>query len=352
MKNKIKSRIILGVAIFCFLYIIFALRPLSTELHLAPDWTAVIDRIQNEKEDDELIPFRLGQTIGYFTEDGRIVKSLPYPFNAAISNNFYTIYSANNSNTIVYDAKGQQVTSITAAGFPFFADDRIFLFLPGGSALAQYSKEGDQLWEYEYYAPITSFASGPHGSVVGFADGFLISFLEDGTIDQSYFPGGSEIQVIMGAGISDDGRLIGCVSGQKQQRFIVSERNGEHSRIIFHEYLPKDFKHQVLVRFNKKADTAYYNFNGGLGIVDVTNSKSAHIPIDGVITQIEESTTQNLMFVLSHAGANYTITVIEPFDHVMGTFTFPAKSSFLQIRGNAVFVGKDNKVSRMTISKN
>ncbi len=352
MKNKKLFRLIVGFSLFCLIYIIISQKPLGHELHLTPDWAVSIDRIQKKKDGDALIPFRLGQTIGYFTEDGRVISAIPYPYNATISNTYYTTYGADSRETEILSTEGEKIGTIAAAGFPFFDENRLFMFLPGGTALAEFKADGTKKWDYEYYAPITAFDSTAKGTVVGFSDGFVVSFDSNGNIDQQYSPGGSEIQVILGAGISKNGKYIACVSGQKRQRFVVSEKNGEHSKIIFYEYLPKDFSRQVAVAFNEASDTVYYNYNGGIGIVNLNTQKSAHIPVSGIVSQIEESTEENLVFVLSHDEKSYTVTIIEPFSHVAGTFSFDADYTFMQIRGNKLFLGKNNKIFRMTISKN
>ncbi|MBR1912128.1 MAG: hypothetical protein IJ828_07205 [Treponema sp.] len=351
MKNKKLLKPLAGLSLFCLIYIIISLKPLGHELHLTPDWAVTIDRVQEKKDGDILIPFRLGQTIGYFTEDGRVIQATPYPHNATISSSYYTTYGADNKETDIFNTDGDKVGTITVPGFPFFDEDRIFMFLPGGTALAEFDESGTRKWNYEHYAPITAFDSTSKGSVVGFSDGLIVSFDSDGNLDQQYYPGGSEIEIILGAGISKNGKYIACICGQKQQRFAVSEKNGEHSKIIFHEYLPKDFSRQVAVAFNNASDTVYYNYNGGIGIVDLTTQKSAHIPVSGIVSQIEESTEEDLVFVLSHDGKAYTVTVIEPFNHVAGTFSFDADYTFMQLRGNKLFLGKNNKIFRITISK-
>ncbi|MCR5762284.1 MAG: hypothetical protein K6G00_02745 [Treponema sp.] len=352
MKNKKLFKLIVVLSSFCFIYIIISLKPLGQELHLTPDWAANIDRMQEKKDGDELIPFRLGQTIGYFTEDGRIVTAIPYPYNASISEFYYTTYGADNKETEVISSNGEKAGFIKEFGFPFFDKNRIFMFLPGGTALAEFASDGTKKWEYEYYAPITAFDSTEKGSVVGFSDGFIISFNNEGDITQQYFPGGSEIEIILGASISKNGKYIACVCGQNKQRFVVSEKSGEHSKIIFHEYLPQDFSRQVAVFFNNASDTVYYNYNGGIGVVDLKTQKSSKIPISGIVTQIEESTEENLVFALSHDNNSYTVTIIEPFSHVAGRFSFDAKHSFMQIRNDKLFIGKDNKIFRLTVSKN
>ncbi|MBQ9537633.1 MAG: hypothetical protein IJU95_00035 [Treponema sp.] len=351
-KDNTKAKIAVLVGVFCFLYIIFSFKPLREEIHLTPDWTIAIDREGLSPESDEdLVPFKLGQAIGYFSEDGRIASCIPYSFNAAISPVYYAVYSSDNSHTDVKTPDGNTVLSLDAPGFPFFSDDRIFVFFPNGSSVARYSSSGDKIWEYEDYSPITAFSSTKGGSVIGFADGQLVSITSNGDIDQQYYPGGSEFSAIYGVGISEDGSLVGCISGLKSQRFIVSKRvSGGHPKVLFHEYLPADSNTIRLVKFNSDASMVFYNYNGGLGIADLKEARSAHVPLSGTVVQIEESKDFGLMFVLSRDGNQYTVTVLEPFDQVISSTSFKAVNSFLLVKEKFVFIGRDNKISRLTVS--
>lgn len=352
-KNNTKAKLAILIGVFCLLYIIFSFRPLGEELHLTPDWTIAIDRDGAAPDSaGDLVPFKLGQAIGYFSEDGKIASCIPYSFNAAISSSYYAVYNSDNARTVVKSPDGTPLVTLDAPGFPYFSDDRIYVFFPNGSSVSKFSASGEEEWGYEDYAPITAFASSGGGTVIGFADGQLVSLTEKGDIDQQYYPGGSEFSAIYGAAISGDGKLVACISGLKTQRFIVSRReSGEHPKVIFHEYLPEDSNTLRLVKFNKAADMVFYNYKGGLGVADLNSARSAHIPVPGSIVQIEETEDFGLMFVLSRNGDQYTVTVLEPFDQVLSTTSFKAAHSFMQVRGSHVFIGRDNKISRLTVSR-
>ncbi len=354
-KKSKRNRIIVGVVIFCLLYILFAFRPMSTELHLVPDWTESINTLTYDVDPSltsELIPFRLGQNIGYFTEDGKIYTRIPYAFKAAISESYYATFGADSEECDFFTPRGEKAGTIRKAGFPFFSGDRIYDFLPGGSSFVSCAQDGSVRWTYESYAPIIAFDSSDGGTVAGLADGTVVSFTEDGREDQKFAPGGSDIPVILGVGISEDGQTVACVSGQNQQRFVIATKSDSmHSKIIFHEYLPKDMNSQVLVEFNKSSTAVYYNYNGGLGIVDLKRLKSSHVKLDGQIVQIEESDFNGMLCVLSKKDGSYTVTLIEPSDHPAAQFSFTADCAFIQVKGNALYVGRDSKISRMTMQR-
>ncbi len=358
MKSKIndsvkkRNKIIATcVSFFCILYIVLALRPLGTELHLTPEWTEDISHVQDFSEGDVLIPYKLGQNIGYFTPDGKVVSQIPYPVKAAVSASYYSVFGTDNVSAPFYSNTGELLGTIDEPGFPFFEKDRIFVMLPGGTSFIQCDSSGKREWLYENYSPINTFSSSEGGCVAGYSDGSIVSFNREGKVTQRFMPGGSSIPGIIGAGISSDGTKVACVSGRNKQRFVVAQKNGEHSKIIFHENLPADFTRQVLVKFSYDDNIVYYNYKGGIGIANLSTLKSSHIPLSGVITQIEESPSDHLVYILSRDDDVYTVTVIELFDHKIAQFSFAGTCACLQVYEDAVFVGRNNKISRFSVSR-
>ncbi len=386
-KKKSKKNLFIAIGIFCFLYIVLALRPLSTELHFSPQWTQSIFKAEKEgspvnfyaeneisaaskneinveenqsenqsenqtdREKDIFIPFKLGQNLGYFSPDGKIYSRIAYPFKAAVSENFYCTYGSSNSKTPFFSPDGKFLGNIEEFGFPFFDKDKIFVFLPGGNSFALCGSDGKKIWTYESYAPITAFASSENGIAAGFSDGRIVSLSMDGKIDQNFAPGGSESEVILGCAISNDGKKLATVSGHKRQRFSVAENSKGHSRIIFHEFVPNETKHQVLVKFNEDQNLVYYGYKNGIGIVDLKKLKSRHIEIPGNIVQIEKSSVENMLFVLSRENSTYTVSAIESPYNKAAQFSFEASCAFIQTRGNELFVGRNDKISLMSISR-
>ncbi len=357
--RKKKSRLIPFAVVFCILYIALSARPSKAELHFTPEWTHDISSTQKADEGEDLIPFRLGHIIGYFTESGKIVSAVPFEFKAAISEKYYSCFDSENSGADFFFKDGTKVGSLQEAGFPFFEDDRIYVMLPGGTSFAKCGDDGKTQWSYSHFAPITAFASSKGGTVAGYADGNLISFSIDGKEDQKFSPGGSSFEVILGVAISQDGNTIACVSGQDRQRFLVAEKKNGISKIIFHEYLDEEISRQTLVKFSKKGDYIYYNATDSLGIVNLkkggigsTSFKTSQkIPIKGKISQIEFSSDDSLVFILSNDGEKYTVTVIEEAIYPLGSFSLTGDCAFIQVKGDFLFVGHGTKISKISVSK-
>lgn len=352
--NK-KTHIVLPACIcFAIFYIVLSSRPLGKELHFIPQWTVDISRPVKARLDDitlfeNSIPFKLGQMLGYITEDGAILQSTSFDYKATISSAYYAPYSTHSDSIAISIPQGEKIASIEKTGFPFFTEDGLYLFLPGGSSFSRIGEDGSVLWTYESYAPITAFATSPSGCAAGFADGNVISFTNDGTIDQQFAPTGSKYPVILGIAMSKSGGMIACVAGLEQQRFVLAKKSGSHTEIIFHEYLQHEVTRQVPVMFSGNGKTVYYNEADGLGIVSTERRKSSHIALPGKILSLKESEANGNVFALSRQGNTCTVSLIEPFDTYAGSFSFEAESAYLAVKDNALFIGRDNNISRIDV---
>ncbi|MBP5250904.1 MAG: hypothetical protein J6Z17_00650 [Treponema sp.] len=349
-KKKIKHIIILS-AVFCILYLVLALRPTATELYFSPQWTVSIDSPVKNSPHEKSIPFKLGQKLGYFTEDGDILLCVTFPYKAVISEYGFSTFGTANRVSDFYSQKNELLFSADLQGFPYLSQDKAYVFLPGGTSFARCLPSGKEAWRYEYYAPVSAFASGDVSVCAGFADGKIMSFDDSGKITQDFFPGGSNYNVILGAGISHDGKTIACLSGHDRQRFIVSQEENNSSKIIFHKYIENETYNQVPVKFSADDSVVFYGFSEGLGLVNLRTHKSSEIKVKGRIIQIEESETTGFIFVLSRNGNTNTITVVEPFANRAAEFSFTAEHSFIHADGEDLYTGRDNKISKLTVSR-
>lgn len=355
MKNKKIFAFITSLFIF-LAYTLFCFRPLKTELQLTPDWTAELtDTIQDNSTSLKALPFKLGQNVGYFTHDGHISLLKNFDYKATISSEYFAMYSQNSKEFEIYNPKGEVVGKIEDGGFPYITGSRIFLLLPGGAGFEAKERHGKTIMRYQHTSPITALNSNDVLTIAGFADGTLCIFDKDFNIQHKLAPGGSDIEVILGANVSKNGNYFASVSGQNKQRFALYKTEENHAKIIFHKFLEKNIVHQTFVYFSNDEYYVYYNDADGLGIVNCKNFKYSHIDIPGVILNIQESPVANSLFVISKEKQNgrnmYTITVIEEKTHKTGSFSFESQSAFILTDENSLFIGKDAKISKLTVSK-
>lgn len=353
MKTKrILSFSIVIAFIFIILYTILASRPLGKEYSFSPDW--IIDvtdpQISDITPDTESIYFKFGQSMGYFTKDGEISLFKSFPVKAAISDNYYALYTTEAENFPFFDNRGNQQGIIKASGFPFFNEDRIYVFLPGGGSFSTCNSQGDVIWTCENTIPITAFSSNENHTVCGYADGTIKVFgNSDGNVEINFVPGGSDYSVLYGLDISPDGQYVASVSGLERQRFVLAHKEDNQPKIIFHSFLNSDLTRRTFVKFSSDGKRVFYNYQDNLGIYDLEKNKNYTIPVNSKILNIEEA--DDLYFLLGKNNNEYTVYVIEKTNILEGSFSFTADSAFIKTYDNIIFVGKDSTISRITIKK-
>lgn len=342
--------IILAI-IFSIAYIVFAIKPLGTEYQFTPEWKIDVTNpsLSKPEEDQTLLPFKLGQTLGYFTPDGKVTTFVTFPQKASISKNFYTYYNNNNTVAEYFTPDGKSAGKISITGFPMIDGSRIFVFLPGGSSFVKCTPEGKREWEYGGAVPITAFDSSDNAIVLGFADGNICEFSHNGTLLQRFTPGGSDNPVILGAAVSKSGKYIATISGQNKQRFVLAKRDEAQTKITTHEFLNSKEPSQKLVKFSSDDSTVYYATENELGIADVATGKKSHLKINGNALALQEA--ENTVFLLSEKDDTYTVYIIEKFATLIGSFTFQADSAFILTNENKLYIGKDSTISCISISK-
>ncbi len=358
-----KSRLITSACIaFIIVYIIFSAKPLSKEIQLLPEWTLdtetaeIPDADEKSKADySEAVPFKLGQTLGYVSADGKLLNKISFPYKAAVTQNFYTVYGTASEKIDFFTPGGEKAGTISDTGFPYFTEEKKFVFLPGGAAFELLNDDGNRKWLYEGSTPVIAFSSSKSGVIAGFADGNVIAFNNDGDIIQQYKPGGSTYEVIYGAAISDSARYAATLSGQENQRFVISEKFSEQadstSSIIFYKTMDKELNRQVVVKFTRDEKNVYYASADGVGLVNLKTLKDTMIPVKGRVLSIKESDDGCEMFILSKEGGTYTVSVVEGFGVLAGSFSFEASSACIAAKDGSLFVGRDTKLSKIRIKR-
>lgn len=348
-KKSTAFGIIICVSV-CLVYCIIAAKPLGHEYQFVPKWKIdIADRISSDAQDKEKIYFKLGQSIGYFSADGKIISATSFPFKASISDYYYAPYTAEAKNTQFFTPDGILVGTIGLTGFPLFDNDRIFVFLPGGNSFAMMNDDGSTNWIYRGTIPITAFDSSESGCVAGFADGSVCTFTSNGKRDYIFSPGGSDFPIILGAAISPSGEYIAVVSGRNRQRFVLAQKDGAQAKIIMHFFVDKDDPYQKLVQFSKSGEHVFYCSTGSLGIISIDGKKHGKIQVPGQVLSIKEMS--NGAFILSKENKTYTVTFVENFATFAGAFSFDANTAFIQTKDNMLFVGKDTTISHIEILK-
>ena len=350
-KNVIRISIVAAI-LFSIIYILFAAKPLAVEYQFNPNWkintsNPVVNTSVNNKN---LFYFHLGQTLGYYTENGDITLFKTFPSKVSISDSYYATYDSNASQTPFYNPDGTQAGIINQSGYPYFKNNLIYVFLPGGASFSKCDSKGNVVWTYEGTVPLTAFSAKNKYTAAGFADGSIKIFNNETGVNESTFtPGGSDYSVILGIDISDDGQFTASVSGHNQQRFVLSHREESQQKIIFHTFLESDTPYQTVVHFCNDNRRVIYNNQNNLGIYDILSGKNTNIKLNSKLISVEES--ENFVYLIGKDKNNYTVSLIEQTDTLAGSFTFTAETAFIHSIDNYLYVGKDNTISCLEIIK-
>ena len=78
-------------------------------------------------------------------------------------------------------------------------------------------------------------------------------------------------------------------------------------------------------------------------------NKNYKIPIDSRIIDIAE--TENQIFLLGKKGTVNSIYILEKTNILEGKFSFEAENSFIRTKDNSLYVGKDNTISKILITR-
>lgn len=346
----------IGLAIFLLLlisiiYIILAAKPLNKEYTFTPIWKiSIANPVLNQSSSKTQSYFHLGQTLGYFDENGNISLFKTFASKVSISDSYFATYNSEAKNTEFFKADGSSAGIIEASGFPYFSNDLIYVFLPGGCSFSKCSETGKILWTFEGTFPITAFAAKEKFTAVGLSNGSIkVLNNENGSTEIDFAPGGSDYPVILGLDISEDGQYIASISGHKQQRFVLSHREENQQKIIYHRFFDHDSPYQTLVHFSKDGKRIFYNYYKGLGIYNLENKTEHSLEIKDKLISIEE--TDDLTLLLGKDKNNYTVSIIDNTDTLEGAFSFTADSAFIHAADNNIYLGKDSSISKIAISK-
>ncbi|MCR5063753.1 MAG: WD40 repeat domain-containing protein [Treponema sp.] len=353
MKKKIALIPFILVALFfTILYIILAAKPLQKDYQFTPVWkiSTANPAVVGVQDISKQYYFHLGQTAGYFTEDGKITCFRTFPAKVSISDSYFALYNTDAANTDFFTSNGEKAGVIKGAGYPFIVEDSIFRFLPGGASFAKCDAGGETLWLYEGVIPITAFSAKENFCTAGFANGSIKVYdNKTGNIESDFVPGGSDYPVILGLDISNDGQYIASISGHNRQRFVLSHKESNQQKIIFHTFLDKETSSRTLVHFCKDSERVLYCCQDSIGIYNIKTQENFFINMESKIISIEES--EDFVFLLGKNQSNYTVFLIDKTNTLEGLFSFEAQSAFINCDNNNLFIGSDSSISRIAITK-
>ncbi|MDR1147929.1 MAG: WD40 repeat domain-containing protein [Spirochaetaceae bacterium] len=361
--GKIKKKyLIITIILASLFYAFIAAGPVEEETVLSSKWIKSVETSYDEQleQTEDLIPFELGTSFGYISDDGRFSINKTKKAYISLSNYFWAEYGEQTASITVKNLRDEAAFTIeNGNGYPFFLDSRTFIINSEQNSVSQLENiQNDSsgaakfAWTYDFASPLSCVDAAAGLFLAGTLDGTIE--LIDSTGQRIYFsePSGSRIATIFGCALSADGKKIALVSGLDKQRFILIEQFGAAWRITFHEFLEEGLRRNVYVMFVDNDNKIAFERESGLGLYDIKSRAIYNIPLDGEITALDGSENNGMLFLISAQDEyNKKLIGIKFPDIIMIEAPFNSENAFLTVKNNNLFIGGKTAIASFAIEK-
>ena len=361
-KEKKKWWWTLGVLAFV-IYIFVAARPVPEETVIKPRWISSLesgnsvglgDFSSSEGELQQLLSFRLGNRYGYLDDNGNFSINRTGQNNISLSEYYWAEYAAIPTSIRVMSPLGESALDLeNPGGYPLFLDNRIFIVGSEQNSLSALGPGGEELWAYDFPAPITCIDAAAGFVLAGTLDGTIILLNSQGRpVFTPFEPGGSRLSVILECAISQDASRLAIISGIDNQRFLLLEQAGDSYRVIYHESLSSGFRRPVHISFVDNDTKVAFEQEGGLGIYDIASRNSIKLPLEGEIVVLDNSGENRFLFLITSQGPGQKrfIAIRYPGTIVVQA-PFKSNTAFLARRDNKLYLGGDLNMASFELER-
>ncbi|MCL2008106.1 MAG: WD40 repeat domain-containing protein [Treponema sp.] len=354
-KGKRKWWFILGLPVF-IIFVFTVPHPVEEETVLSSLWinSPLSSSESSIMRGESLIPFILGDRFGYVGESGRYTLNRVRDGYVSISDNFWTEYETLPSRINIMNPAGDNVLSIDGPrGYPLFLDNRIFIVGSEQNSVMELSRDGRELWSYDFPGPITCVDAQGGYFLAGTLDGAVILLDSRGRpVFTPFEPGGSNLPIILGCAISEDASLLAIISGINEQRFLLMERTGDNFRVVYHEFLGSGFRRPVHISFIDNDSKVAFEREGGMSIYTIGTRRSININIKGEVVALDKSGLDGYLFVITSGGEEEkSLVTIRYPGQVVGVAPFYGRDIFLSRQGSALYLGGDSLMAMFEIKR-
>ncbi|AEF81076.1 hypothetical protein [Leadbettera azotonutricia] len=358
-KETKKYWLILAAAVF-FVYVFAAAQPIPVETILVSRWLTSLESNYplnmggSPPEAAQPLAFELGGRFGYVGDDGRFAINRLRKGYVSLSEDHWAEYDALPQGLQIMDPQDNMVLEIeNPKGYPVFLDKKLFIIGAEQNSITALDSRGNELWTYDFPAPLTCIDAAAGFILVGTLDGTVELLNASGTQACLPFePGGSRLSVILGCAISADASRLAIVSGIDDQRFLLLEQSGDTYHVVYHEFLTDGFRRAVYMAFIDSDNRVAFEREGGIGIYDILSRSSVNIPLDGEIAAIDGSGGDRLLFVVtSQSAVQKKLTAIRFPGTIIMEAPFKSKAAFLGRRGSKIYVGGDMSLASFELGK-
>jgi hypothetical protein len=344
-----------GAILAGFVYFLICSFPMEKELILVPGWTRTLgpasaaDLKKSGPEPNAPIPFRLGERYGYFSAEGSLLLAAAAPYGVALASDAYAPYERLSEGFAIRSPGGTELARVSMAGYPFFAAGRRFVIGPDQATVSELARGGSLAWTYRFPSIVTAFDASPAMAVFGLIDGSVVGLDRSGAAALNFAPGGSRIAGVYGVAASPDGLLVAAVTGLDRQRLVVMEKRSAAYRVAYHRYLGSDYRRPVSMAFTADGDRLAYESPSGVGVYARVSRSETTIAVPASSRLGLTIRQGNFMVLLSGEGESRRLVCSAYPDRRIVDMTLKAKLSFIEARGDSLFLGLDDAILRLDL---
>jgi hypothetical protein len=295
------------------------------------------------------LPFRLGGLFGYFTEEGDILFAENVAYGVALAPDAYATYDSQSEGFSIRSPSGKELSRVSAPGYPFFAAGRRFVVGPDQATVSELGENGASSWAYQFPSIVTAFDASPALAVFGLMDGSLLGFDRSGKVVLDFAPGGSRIAGVYGVAVSPDGLYVAAITGADKQRLVVLEKRSTAYRVTYHRYLSSDYRRPVAIAFTSDGSRLAYESPAGIGIYDRGTREESVVSVPALPSLAQTARDGDLMVFLSKKGGKKRLVCTAAPDRRVVDLPLEADRAFVLAKGNAIFLGLDDRIVRMDL---
>jgi hypothetical protein len=364
VETKKKKYWFIVMVLFFISYIFIAARPVPVETILSPQWLTSLESTYPDfsgkdvpLENQELLPFSLGDRFGYVDPDGRFTINQVKKGYISLSGEYWAEYESIPETIEVRNPLNEKVMTIeNPQGYPLFFDNKIFLLNNEQNSLSALDLSGNIKWTYDFAAPLTVFDAAAGLILAGSLDGTVEVLNDQGQRIFFFEPGGSRFSVILGCAISKDGSKMAVISGIDDQRFLLLDRFGDPGsteyKVIYHEFLGDGFRRAVHVSFIDDDRWVVFECQGGLGVYNINTRSSIRIPLEGEIVALDGTGSDRLLFVVtSQSAEEKRLVAIRLPETIIIEAPFKSETAFLSRQGSRIYLGGGMTLASFKLNK-
>ncbi len=259
---------------------------------------------------------------------------------------------------MLQDPDGAFVRSIAAHGYPRLDHGRLFIFAPGGSAVSEWTVDGQQVWTRDFLSVLTDLDAGEARTAVGLLDGSVHLLGEDGEELFSYATEGSRISVTLAVALGEDEDVLAAVAGIDPQKLILFERHSEGFFPVFQLELDSDYRRPVLLDFLDDGATLAVEQPGGLLLYDRSTESFERIELGGAVEEVTALPELDLVLAAARIAPGAGVAsgeqnTGEPVRRLQATVwpdlplfaqTMVSGDVFLNAEGSRIYIGANGRL--------